>query len=95
MFKILSKLVCTHGEHQKMEHGYSEPRTVFTQMFTLHRKWWFIPLPSYVLFSEEIPIWAKASAACCGYTDWESDAPQWMHDAVKEGWVEWQSSRKI
>jgi len=87
MAKILSKVVCWHGCHQEREEGYRETRTVFTQTFKLHRKWWFIPLPSKVLFYEEIPIWAKAGAACCGYTDWKSAAPQWMHDAVKEGWT--------
>jgi len=82
--KILSKVVCRQGEYQKKEHGYSETRTVFTQTFILRRKWWFIPLPSKVLFSEEIPIWVKATVECFGHTDWRSAAPQWMHDAVKD-----------
>lgn len=87
MRTVKKRVLCWHGEHQVKEVGYSETRTVFTQMFKQHRKWFFIPLPSKVLFYEEIPIWAKSQLACCGYTDWKSDAPQWMHNAVKHGWV--------
>lgn len=87
MATVMKRVLCWHGEHQVKEEGYRETRTVFSQTFKLHRKWLFIPLPSEVLFYEEVPIWAKAQLSCTGWTDWKSEAPQWMHDAVKEGWT--------
>ena len=80
-------VICWRGCHEVYEQGYSESRTVFTQKFKIHSKWYFIILPTITIFHEEIPIWAMAGLGCCGYTDWRSDAPQWMHDIKKGEWM--------
>lgn len=86
-------VICWRGSHEVYEKGYIDTRTVFTQRFNIHRKWYFIPLTPKPIFYEEIPIWAMAGLSCCGYTDWKSDAPQWMHDLNKKR--EWMSPEEL
>lgn len=81
---IVNKVYCIRGSKDYWERGYVEPSTIYYQEF--YRVYYFLKIPIWkkVLFWEQIPSCVIFQNNILGYTDWKSEAPQWMHDEANK-----------
>lgn len=62
-------------EFNRPEPGYIDPEHVRMQAFYLDTYRFGIRIKRECLFKEEIPVWAWASEALLGWTEWKSACP--------------------
>ncbi len=82
------KIVCHHHVQEVREYGYMELQTIIHQEFVMIRKLCGVVTSKTRLFIEEVPNWAQLQNNCLGHTEWTSNAPKWMHKAIKrKEWI--------